>query len=322
MVIMERLLLHQIDKQYLNGLPETMGVVSFYRADSLVFVSKTANVKRYLNLLYSQKNEVEEVERIFSQSDILFWDSYDTMLSALIAERLLMEKLQPELNHSIQPWKSYVYLALNQAEFPYIKIADFTEEDWTYLGPFRDRFFLMDMIDLMHKLLKLPYCEVSSGPCEKLDNGKCRGWCVLLKQDNDSEDNIQPNPHLIKLEALLKEAYLHPENGLLEFIQREQQKYEADLQFTKADLLTEQIDLLTRYREWLIFLYAAKQLSYESERISVQGCQLIRYQVGGEEFYSPYINIEYRENELLALNKNLLDDARILYHEWISNNKS
>lgn len=307
-------MLYPNDSQSVEKLNEECGVLRFYNGNTLLYITETANLQQRFKGLMKLQELDENVRMLFNSADSLEVDVTSSLTEALIIKKATLDTKIPEYNTSINLWQKYVYLAINPAEFPFCKITEFTDEDWFYIGPFKSRFFLADLMELMMKLLKLPYCEVKSGPCEKLEDEQCRGWCTLIKRETENEDN-DDKPNLEKLDALLKEAFVHADNGLYEMVLKEKEKYHADLQFAKADLLTESIDLLKRYKQWLAFLYGIKSLTYDTPDLSVRNGQIIKYRYKGKEFDCPYIKTEYRGNELLAINKNMVDEAWIIYQE-------
>ncbi len=315
---MAEILIHEIDNQYLSKVSEESGLLSFFSGRTLLYVTEAINLKHKLKALWLIKDEDLTVGELFNNSNKLEIKETKSALSALLQVKTILEKEKPEYYRSLNFWKDYVYLAINPAEFPFVKISEYTEEEWFYIGPFRSRFFLVDIMELMSKLLKIPFCETQTSPCEKMDDGRCRGWCLLIKSELDKEaEENSGQTQLQKLDALLKEAFVHPDNGLLELVQNEKEKYDRDLEFSKAELLKPEIELLKRYKDWLIFLYKIKNLNYVTDTISVKNGQIVRYKDDGKEHLCPYIKIDYRPNELLAVNKNLVDEARILYQERV-----
>lgn len=312
---MKRILLDQIDNQFLSNLPEENGVICFWKGSELLYSTFTVNLRYTLRLLFARQEEDENIKDLLSQAELLEIEETNSGLDALMRDIQLKSRQEVTFSQRIQLWKNYVYLAINPAEFPFVKIAEYSDEDWFYIGPFRSRFFLADVIELMQKLLKLPFCEVKEGPCEKAGEEMCREWCSLIKVELNRREEEAKHPNLEKLDALLKEAYVHPDNKLIDLISREKQKYDNKLEFTKGDFLNSDLKLLTRYREWLIFLYQIKNLNKVTENVVIKGGQLIRFKIGTQLYEKPYIHVKYRPNEILALNKNLLDEARILYKE-------
>jgi excinuclease ABC subunit C len=316
MAIMGKIFVHQLDSQYFNTVPEDCGVLRFFTKDTLVYIDAAVNLRRKLAGMFVAKDNDFGMGELFAKADWIETEETKTSLDALITLKNTLNTHKPEFNQIINVWKNYVYLAINPAEFPFVKITEFTEEDWFYIGPFKSRFFLAEMMELMSKLLKLPHCEVKKGPCEKLEYDTCRGWCLLIKSEvSGDSDNSSEHPNLHKLDALLKEAYIHADNGLLEMVQNEKKKYDDELQFIKADLLTEHIELLRRYKKWLVFLYEVKNLNFDIGKVSVKNGQLVKYQIGDAEQSCPFVKIAYRPNEILAVNKNLIDEGWILYQE-------
>jgi excinuclease UvrABC nuclease subunit len=297
-------------------MSEESGLIRFLKGDVLLYVEAALNLKQKFLKLSSLREDDYAIGELFRTADILLVEPTRSALEALKQVKVILESDRPEFNQSVNIWKGYVYLAINPAEYPFVKITEYTEEDWFYIGPFRSRFFLVDVIELISKLLKLPYCEGKTGPCEKLENEQCRGWCLLIKSEIQLEsDKKTEQPNLEKLDALLKEAFVHPDNGLLEMLQNEKQKYFDNLEFAKADLLTDHIEFLKRYKDWLVFLYKCKLINVENEDLTIKNGQLNRFKIGKQEHYCPHIEIPYRKNEILALNKNLVDEAWIIYQE-------
>lgn len=319
MAIMNKINLHQFDSKCLSEVSEESGVVRFFSGNILLYATEAINLKQKLIRMFTYKDDDLNLAELFSKSDYIQLDETKTAIDALLNLKVILEKKNPEFNSSVQNWKTYVYLAINPAEFPFVKITEYTEEDWFYIGPFRSRFFITDVMELMSRLLKLPYCEVKQGPCEKQNTELCRGWCMLINPKSaDKEDDVSLQPHLQKLDALLKEAYVHPDNGLLEMLISEKDKYNHKLEFEKADLLTANIELLEKYKQWLVFLYKIKSLNFENDKICVQNGQLIRFKIQESQHTFPHIKIAYRPNEILAINKNLVDEGWILFRESVN----
>ncbi|HCM14554.1 MAG TPA: hypothetical protein DHW79_01160 [Candidatus Cloacimonas sp.] len=180
---------------------------------------------------------------------------------------------------------------------------------YKYLGPFRSRFMLVDLIDSLSRILKLPYCETGVYPCDKFDRGVCRGWCLALATSQESKHEHD----LEKLDALLKEAYLHPNNGIYEMVQKQREAYFEELEFAKADLLDDELRLLQSYREWLNFLYVAKNLQYSSKLYEIESGQLKSARINGKNHHFVIDKPMYRENESLALPLAGMDEMKIIY---------
>ncbi len=277
--------------------------------EGYLYSGYTANLKSKLMFLQDKADEGGWHNEMWNKAQKVNWDFHKNSLEALIQYKCFMTENLPEYQNRILPWEKYAYLALDAYQFPFTSIQDHTNADWQYIGPFRSRFFLTDVIEVFSRILKLPACETSSYPCTKFDANVCRGWCLSIAP---SQESIQEHG-LEKLDKLLKETYLHPDNGILELLQKERTKYFDELEFAKASLLDDEIELLIKYRDWLKFLYVAKSLEYESPELVIhKGC--IQFCIFmGREFHFPVDNTEFRQNESLAVNLDIVDENRIIY---------
>ncbi|MDD4309053.1 MAG: hypothetical protein PHO32_01600 [Candidatus Cloacimonetes bacterium] len=305
-------------KNQFDKLPSGWAFFALKGAQEFLYSGCTANLSRKLKFLQDKAEEGGLYKDMWKEAESLSWTSYPQGIDALVKSKVFALENAPLYQHRLMPWANYAYLALSAANYPFITVTEQTNEEWLYVGPFRSRFFLADVIDTFSRILKLPYCETSNYPCEKFDRDICRGWCLSLAPAKESV-----NEHsLKKLDALLKEAYIHPENGILEMVQKERDNYFNELEFEKADLLDDEIDLLANYRDWLNFLFVAKKLEFESDTLVVQEGRIIMCKHENREYHFPISNTDFRDNETLALNLDTVDECRIIYDYLTKTSKS
>jgi len=311
MVIMDSVKLAITDTVESVQIPSGWCLMALLEGKETLHLGITPNAWQRYNYLKDRSMEDAGIAELFSSATHISFQSMPTALDALIALKANIHESRPRLQNSFRPWQHYVYLAINAYSFPFIRISSDTNDDWQYLGPFRDRFFLTDALDAVCRILRLPRCETGAWPCDKLDNGLCSGYCLSLNEvDAGQEHSLQ------KLDDLLKESLTHPNNGILEMLKHERDKYFDDLEFIKADLLDEEITLQDKYRDWLVFLYAARKLQWEDEHLLVEKGRIrcCRY-LGKDYLFAPDVT-SYRENESLALNLDSVDESRILYEHY------
>ena len=312
----------KIDKNIINQydkLPK--GWVFFYllgpSETDYLLCGYTANLRqRMLNLQGKVKDDATHLA-LFSKMQTLHWQVCSHGMEALLLYKCFVHDHAPEFQEQIQAHAGYAYLALDAHTFPFITLADDTQGDWLYLGPFRSRFFLSDVVDTFARILKLPSCDSSVHPCAKYESGSCRGWCLQLEEQTPDPQV----PPLEKLETLLKEAFVHPENGILEMVKTERDKYYDDLEFDKAALLDEEIELLTKYRDWLKFLYVAKSLHHLEDNLEINCGRINEYKIANRTYRFPVDNTSYRENESLALDLAYVDESRMIYDYLLTREK-
>jgi len=291
------------------GLPRGWVFFCFRRQGQVLCSGYTPNLALRLAKLVRKAESDPNCAELAQAADILEWESHPEALPALLHYKTFSQQHPESLHQACQPCSDYVYLALDAWRFPFVCTQDFTADDWIYAGPWRSRFFLADVMDSVSRLLKLPYCESGAFPCEKLELGLCKGYCLALSEGDRDPDT----PSLDKLDQLLREAYLHPDNGLLDMVAAERQRYFDALEFEKAELLQAEEDKLREYRDWLNFLYVTKSLHLETPELRVERGLLswCRFQGHEHNFANP--PRQFRDNERLALNLQDVDEARILY---------
>lgn len=298
-------------------LPSGWVFFTFRQSEQPLWCGITPNLAQRLKVVRQKAENDPRHGEISGLADNLQIESHPRAIDALIRYKVFQSQEQLPYQQAMRPSRDYAYLAIDGHRFPFVSIQDDTNDDWTYLGPWRGRFFLTDVMDSLARILKLPYCETNSHPCAKLESGVCQGWCLAM------EDGVPKaeKPDLDKLDALLREAFLHPQNGILEMVTRESDRYFDQLEFAKADLLDEEIAKLSQYRDWLNFLYATKALSFEAEDLGVQNGLLSWCLYEGTRWEFHPEPVSYRENELLAINLNDTDEARLLYEYHVQHHK-
>lgn len=298
----------------LDSLPKGWASFCLYNGEAMLYSGYTANLAVRIKTIIAKADEGGIYREMWSLANGLDYDVHTSGIDALIQHKASVTDFVPTYQFRIMPWESYVYLGIDAHRFPFSTIAEHTNDDWLYLGPFRSRFFIADVIDTLSRILKLPYCESGTYPCEKFDKDICRGWCLSLASEKESKSEQS----LDKLDALLKEAYLHPNNGIMEMIGKNRDEYLNELEFSKASLLDDEIELLSKYKDWLNFLYTAKMLEYESDTLSISRGRITRCTYKGREYHYPVDYTEFRDNELLALNMDSVDESRVIY-EFLRN---
>ena len=292
-----------------NELPQGWVFFVFKKDDQALWCGYTPNLAQRLQVITNKAESDQQYAEMSESANILQYESYPQAMDALILYKVFCHTQHPTFQNVIRPCSDYVYLALDAYRFPFVSLRSDTNDDWLYSGPWRSRFFLVDVLDSLSRILKIPFCETSSFPCDKLDNGVCRGYCLALDDSEPTPDDVD----LTKLDALLREAYLHPNNGIWEMLKQEKVKYFNELEFAKEDLINDEMEILAEYRDWLEFLYATKFISFATETIKVEKGLLIWCMLEGVEYSFPPLATQFRDNEKLALNLQDVDEARIIY---------
>ncbi len=298
-------------------LPSGWVFYTFRKDKEPLWCGFTPNLSQRLQMLRVREDNDPRLAEIAQMADNLQIEGQSRAIDALIRCKVFLRQHQPPFQQATQPSRDYVYLALDGHRFPFVSLREDTNDDWTYAGPWRGRFFLNDVMDSFSRILRLPLCETGIHPCFKLDTGICQGWCLAF-EDTPAD---AAKPDLEKLDTLLRETYLHPQNGILDIVEQERERYFNDLEFAKADLLDEELENLRHYRDWLNFLYVTKSLNYNEDDFGVANGMLSWCFTGGVKYEFAHQPVSYRENELLAINLNDTEEARLLYEHYVKHHK-
>ncbi|NQT65129.1 MAG: hypothetical protein HQ554_03010 [FCB group bacterium] len=162
----------------------------------------------------------------------------------------------------------------------------------------------------MAKLYQFPLCpDQKPYPCTRYTNEQCSSWCINKKHETYSK-------------AIL--PYIIPAKNFLSSKQKEYDGYLSQLQFEKAKKIKDKIQLIEKYFKYLKFINVTKNLNLEfneNDRVFIiKDGRLNGIIENGKKNEFPLVTVEFRENEILAFNKDQLAERWIVYQYLIEKN--
>ena len=155
----------EIDKQ---KIPSETGIFTFSSNNNILYVNKTASLDNSIRQLFKIAKDNKNIFQLLSQTVEISYEEHSSLFAALVHQKKLENKFYPEFNPIIKPYEQYVYLGINFDSPPYIKVVEDTQENRFYIGPFKDRFFLFDLLDAMADLFQFPLCpDEKPFPCSR-----------------------------------------------------------------------------------------------------------------------------------------------------------
>ena len=297
----------KIDKQ---NIPSGTGIFTLSDANRILYIDKTASLDKSIRQLFKIAKDDKNVFQLISQTSEIAFKKHTSLFAALVHQKKLENTSYPEFNSMIKPYGKYVYLSIDFDKPPYFKVVEDTQQNRFYIGPFKDRFFLFDLLDAMAELFKFPLCpEEKPYPCKRYKNDKCSGWCLKEKHETYTR-------------AIL--PYIISNKDFLFSKQKEYNEYFSELQFEKAEKLKDKIQLIERYFEYIKFIIVTKNLNLEfteDERVFIiKNGRLNGIVENGNKDEFPLVTIDFRDNEILAFNKDQLAERWIVYRHLIEKN--
>lgn len=293
------------DELSLQKLPEAKATFYFTDGKSVIFAGLTSNLYARINRLFEQKSDDEKIKELWDTAEDLVYDIRLTDMDSLVWYKSLIKSFTPYLNDYINLWNNYSYLAIDWSNAPYLSVKENTQADLLYIGPFRSRFMLNDLFLVLNKYLKLPVCGENPHLCELKNSELCLSTCT--------------SGDLLTLKEMIKKYYLSPNNDLADRLLNKYQEYHNNLEFIKAEEVKIETRIILKYYKFLNFLSKTKDLNktfiVENRVYSIEDGLLA--EVSGKDsldFRDINRKVPYRENELLALNKNQLDERWIVFN--------
>lgn len=285
-------------------LPDNCGYFYFKNGDKTLFVKKTANINRFVRYYLDKANTDPVIQEMASKVTDIFWDETPLLLSAYIQEQIIIAEQRPEYQSQIKPYEDYAYLAIDWNKVPYVKVTEDTAGDAFYIGPFRDRFFISDLIYTFADIGKLPACDSENYPCERLTKETCMAYCT---RDFD---------HM--LPRLLESYYVFPNETLLPTLHERYEFLMDELEFSEGDVIKAQIRIFEKYYENLLFLYVTRKidliLELDGFTLTIKSGLLKHIQKDDKIWFAnSQEDIEFRDNEFLAIDKQELDNRWIIW---------
>jgi len=297
--------MYKISKKELMGsprkLPRKTGVLQFLDNDKVLYITITGNIRRKYEIL--SKSADKYGFQMLSLTDMITYQTYESLFESFLKYKEILSYHHPEYNRLLADYSEYIYLSISFDNPPYFKISDQTIENHLYLGPFRNRFFPHDFLDIMNDLYKYPICESETYPCDLLKFNKCSGLCLSEKKE---------------LVEVIIHNYILVNDDKIKELKLKINAKENDIKFKEADEYKQKLKIVEKFYDHLYFLHITKQLDIENdaEGIIIKNGLLTKCSREEIKIDLPDTEMTYRDNEFLAFNKNEYQERRIIYDHF------
>jgi DNA repair protein SbcD/Mre11 len=177
--------------------PEGPGVYLFRGdRDEILYVGKAVNLKQRL-LSHLRLDPLADPQRhsrmVYEVRDFEFQTTASELL-ALLREDELIKRHRPRFNIRQNEFLAYQYLELTADQYPRLRMVDHETAlgSRQVFGPYRDRYFVDDVLGLIHDHLGLRSCSGADpvDRCFQFDLGHCAGPCRSGISPRDYEQVI------------------------------------------------------------------------------------------------------------------------------------
>lgn len=234
----------------LKTLPSDPGVYRYYdKNNELLYVGKAKNLKKRV-LSYFNKNLAGYRTRVMvSKIHRLETTVVPSEYDALLLENNLIKEHQPFYNVLMKDDKSFPWICIKNEDFPRIFLTRTRINDGSeYFGPYAKVRPAKILLDTIKHIYKIRTCNLNLSP-DKIAEGKyrvcleyhiknCEGPCEMLESIEHYNQKVESIRGIIK-------GDFRPAK---EHLTKQMMHYAEQLEFEKAQMLKEKMDLLEDYQ--------------------------------------------------------------------------
>jgi excinuclease ABC subunit C len=236
-------------KKILPLVPDKPGVYQFVDSSGIIiYVGKAKNLRKRVSS-YFNKNQSGKTTVMLKKASDIKHIVVDNESDALLLENNFIKKLQPRYNILLKDDKTYPWICIKNEPFPRVFSTRNTIRDGSlYFGPYTSGLMVKTLVDLVRQLYKPRSCflnltkeNIAAGkfkPCLEYHIGNCLAPCVGLQTEDEYNENMQQLKNILKGNI----------STVIDHLKQIMIKYSEMLQFEKAQLIKEKIDLLSKYR--------------------------------------------------------------------------
>lgn len=207
------------------ALPLSPGVyIMLDKSGKIIYIGKAKALKNRVSQYFgSQNNHGEKVRRMVENVDDFQYIICDSEFEALILECSLIKQNTPKYNILLKDDKGYSYIRVSNEKWRKITYELQKKDDGaTYIGPYKNSFYVKQSVDEANKIFKLPTCNRKfpqdfgkSRPCLNYHIKQCLAPCTGKVKFSEYNQNVEEaleflkggsNASIKKLTAQMEEA--------------------------------------------------------------------------------------------------------------------
>jgi len=233
----------------IKTISDNPGVYQYYNADgTILYVGKAKNLKKRVSS-YFTKNQTGKTAILVKQIVDIKTIVVGSEIEALLLENNLIKKYQPKYNIMLKDDKTYPWICVKNERFPRVfSTRNVIKDGSHYFGPYASVKMMNTVLTLIKELYPLRNCNYNISAenvanqkfkvCLEYHIGNCKGPCI----DEQSEENYAISITHIK-DIIKGNIY-----SVTKHLKPLMKSYSENLQFEKALLLKERLEILEKYQ--------------------------------------------------------------------------
>ena len=242
---------HENIKNQIKLLPNKPGVYQYFdKEDVIIYVGKAKNLKNRVSSYFTAIDRQSGKLKVLVKKIVkLHYIVVETELDALLLENNLIKKYQPRYNILLKDDKTFPWICVKNERFPRIFSTRIVRNDGSqYFGPYASIRMMKTILELVKQLYPIRSCKhhlseknIASRKfkvCLDYHIDKCLAPCIGKQSIEDYQLDIDDIKGILKgnISNLIKE------------LKRKMMRYAEEMQFEKAQLLKERLEILQNYR--------------------------------------------------------------------------
>lgn len=231
-------------------IPSLPGVYQFLNKDGkIIYIGKAKNLKKRVASYFNKKHEHGKTRVMVKNIADIKFIVVESETDALLLENNLIKKHQPRYNVLLKDDKSYPWICIKNERFPRVfSTRNIVKDGSLYFGPYTSVKMVNTLLDLVRQLYKLRTCNYNLSEnniqaekfkvCLEYHIGNCKGPCEGHQEEAEYNQAIEEIKQIIRGNT----------HTVIKHLKERMQQFAADLEFEKAQMVKEKIEILEKYQ--------------------------------------------------------------------------
>ena len=236
--------------EIIKNIPNKTGVYQYYDKNKiLLYVGKAKDLKKRVSSYFTNNQTNRKTKVLVNKILDIKYVIVATEMDALLLENNLIKKYQPRYNVMLKDGKTYPWICIKREPFPRVfQTRSIIKDGSEYFGPYTSVRLVKTLLDFFHQLYPLRNCTLNLSErnitkekfkvCLEYHLGSCLGPCESRQNESEYEIGIKHIKQIIKGDI----------RSVIKHLKIAMNKFSNNLEFEKAQLIKEKINLLKNYQ--------------------------------------------------------------------------
>ncbi len=215
------------------------------KTKKIIYIGKAKALKNRVSQYFgSQNNHPEKVRRMVENVDYFEYIICDSEFEALILECSLIKQHTPKYNILLKDDKGYSYIRVSNEKWRKITYElQKKDDDATYIGPYKNSFYVKQSVEEANKIFKLPTCNRKfpedfgkSRPCLNFHIKQCMAPCTGRVSFSEYDENVEQALDFLKGGS----------SKSIKMLTEEMEKASENLEFERAAQIRDKINAVKK----------------------------------------------------------------------------